>query len=82
MAVVKMHLLKVVRRFPAHEMIIKRLYREDGTFQTICEDFGNCCDALERWRQSALEDAPARKRDYETLLQDLEEEILQYLFEH
>jgi len=82
MAVIKMNILAVNERFPKHKMTIKRLYWEDETFQTICEDYQSCCQVLARLSQSTAEEAPARRREYLDLLQDLELEILQYLDEH
>lgn len=82
MAILRISLLAVLKRFPAFEKTMKRLYREDDTFQSICEDYAECSEALQRWSQSALEEAPTRRKEYADLLQDLEVEILQYLGEH
>ena len=82
MAIIKKYLLEVMKRFPRYEMIIHRLHREDETFQSICEDYQSCCEALDRWSLSKAEEAAARKIEYADLLQDLEQEILQYLREH
>ena len=82
MAIIKMNILAINERFPDHKKTIKRLYREDETFQSICEDYQSCYEALKRWSQSVLAEASARKIEYADLLRDLEQEILQYLREH
>lgn len=82
MTILKMSPLEVLKRFPAFGANIRKLYREDDTFQTICGDYAECSDALQRWSRSQSGEAADRKREYADLLQDLEAEILQYLGEH
>ena len=82
MTILKMSPLEVLKRFPAFEANIRKLYREDDTFRTICEDYAECSDALQRWSRLQSGEAAVRKREYADLLQDLEAEILQYLGEH
>ena len=67
----------VLSKFPEHQETIKRLFKQNETFQTLCEDYRQCSEALKYWNQSASEEAPARREDYGTLLRDLAEEILQ-----
>ena len=67
----------VLSKFPDHQETIKRLFRENETFQTLCEDYRQCSEALKYWDGSASEDAPLRREEYGTLLRDLAEEILQ-----
>ena len=66
----------VLSKFPKHQEKIKRLFKRNETFQTLCEDYRQCFEALKYWKQSASEEAPDRREEYRMLLQDLAEEIL------
>ena len=81
MSVVRTSLSIVLAKFPDHEETIKRLFREKATFQSLCEDYRQCSEALQYWSRSSSEEAPARRDEYGNLLQDLSEEILQNLKE-
>ena len=81
MAVIQSCLFYVVRRFPGHGGAIKRLFRENKNFHTICEDYELCAEALKRWNESTSQYAPARRREYAELLGDLETEIRKFLDE-
>ena len=81
MAVIQSGMFYVVRKFPGSGDTIKRLFRENENFHTMCEDYGLCAEALKRWNESASQDAPARRREYADLLGDLESEIRKYLDE-
>ena len=67
----------VLAKFPEHQEKIKRLFKRNETFQTLCEDYRQCFEALKYWNLSDSEKAPARREEYKTLLRDLAEEILQ-----
>ena len=79
MTVIQTSLFAVVKRFPDRTDAVKRLFKKSETFQTVCEDYRKCAEALRHWKESASEEAPARREEYATLLQDLEAEILQTL---
>ncbi len=81
MAVIQSCMFYVVGRFPGRGDAIKRLFRENENFHTICEDYGLCAEALKRWNESRSQDAPARRREYAELLEDLESEIRKFLDE-
>ena len=81
MPVVRTSLSIVLAKFPDHKDKIKSLFRESGTFQSLCEDYRRCAEASTYWNQSASQQAPARREEYGNLLQDLSEEILQNLQE-
>jgi hypothetical protein len=81
MTVIQISLFAVAKRFPDRTDAVKRLFRKSETFQAVCEDYRKCAEALLHWNQSASEEAPARREEYEVLLQDLEAEILQSLNE-
>ena len=79
MTVIKSSVFNVLEKFPERSGDIKRLFKEDREFQTVCEDYRQCAEALQHWNQSNEKDAPARRREYATLLQELMDEIYQYL---
>ena len=79
MAVIQSCMFYIVRRFPGRGEAIRRLFRENENFHTICEDYGLCAEALKRWNESASQQAPARRKEYAELLDDLESEIRKYL---
>ena len=81
MPVVRTSLPIVLSRFPDHEDKIKRLFRKNETFRSLCEDYRQCSEALHYWSLSSSEEAPVRREEYEMLIQDLSEEILQTLRE-
>ena len=67
----------VLSKFPEHRETIKRLFKKKESFQTLCEDFRQCSEALKYWNRSASEVAPVRREEYRALLRDLAGEILQ-----
>lgn len=77
MSVIQQSLLTICDRFPDRVETIKALFNNDESFNTLCEDYRRCADALQHWKQSLDENAPMRVDEYEVLLQELEEEILQ-----
>lgn len=81
MPVVRTSLSIVLAKFPDHKDKIKRLFRENKTFQSLCEDYRQCSEALKYWNRSASDDGHARREEYAALLRDLEAETLQFLSE-
>jgi hypothetical protein len=82
MPVVHSSLFYVVRRFPRHKDSIHKFFKENEDFKTVCDDYHRCFVALKGWKQSESEEAPARRKEYADLLQELELEISQILNEH
>ena len=76
MTVIEYSLFSIYKRFPERKEPIKALFNNNESFKTLCEDCCRCADALQYWKHSLDEDAPARVREYEDLLRELEEEIL------
>ena len=72
-------LFYVIRRFPNHKQSIYRLFKRNEDFKSLCEDHRLCYETVERWKQSESEKAPALRKEYENLLQELEQEITQIL---
>ena len=81
MKVIRTAVFYVLKRFPEHKDDAKRLFRENESFQTMCEDYLKCVKALDHWNRSETDIAPLRRTEYTTLMQELEEEILQELNE-
>ena len=75
MTVIQNSVFHVLEVFPGRGGDIKRLYKESPEFQTICEDYRQCAEALQHWNQSRKKEAPARRREYAQLLQELVDEI-------
>jgi len=75
MTVIKNAIFSVLERFPERTDRIKQLFSDSKDFQTVCEDYRQCNEALLHWNQSAEEIAPARRQEYQSLLRELEEEI-------
>ena len=81
MPVIQTSIFTVIERFPGNKDSILQFFRENQNFQTICDDYRLCAESLKRWNQSASKEAPARRKEYAALLQELEAEILQILDE-
>jgi hypothetical protein len=81
MTVIKSSVFNVLEKFPDRSGDIKRLFKENREFQTVCEDYRQCAEALQYWNQSDEKDAPARRQEYSALAQELAAEILQHLNE-
>ena len=79
MKVIQTGLLYVLKRFPEHKDAVKLLFRESESFQTMCEDYRKCAEALQYWNQSYSEEASLLRDEYSTLLQGLDAEILRCL---
>ncbi|UCD58119.1 MAG: hypothetical protein JSV16_03115 [Candidatus Hydrogenedentota bacterium] len=81
MTVIQTGLFSVMERFSDRKDAVKRLFRESEAFQTVCEDYRKCVEALRFWNESGSDGASARREEYAALLHDLEAEILQSLKE-
>ena len=79
MTVIKSSVFHVLGKFSDRAGIIKRLYKENQDFQTVCDDYRLCAEALHYWNQSHEKKAAIRRQEYELLLQELADEILLYL---
>ena len=75
----KAALASVLEKFPEASARIRELFQQSSSFQSLCEDYRDCLAACQYWRQAASEDAPALYQSYAELLQELEQEVRQYL---
>ena len=69
----------ILERFPDKSHTLARLIEEDGEFLAMCEDYDVCVNALRYWTKSKEPEAETRVNEYRTLVQELEEEIIQFL---
>jgi hypothetical protein len=69
----------IIQRFPEERQAVCRFFRESWSFQSLCNDYWECLDALRTWQQSTSEEAPAWMDEYAQLLRALEQEVRQYL---
>ena len=81
MTVIKSSVFHVLEKFPDRAGEIKRLYRASQDFQTVCEDYRQCAEALHHWNQSDEKAASIRRQEYAQLVQELMDEICLYLNE-
>lgn len=65
----------LIERLPQRELDIRRRYRRDAYFRSVCADYEEAAAALRRWRNVA-EPARAKADEYSCFLQELEAEIL------
>jgi hypothetical protein len=77
----KTGLALVLERFPEAAAKIRERFLKSSSFQSLCEDYQDCLAAWQYWRQASSEDAPALCQSYAELLQELEQEVRQYLEE-
>ncbi len=68
------NLAPVLRRFAAHEFVIRRLYAFDPEFRSLCEDFEIASHALAQWHAD-----DAKAGDYRRLIEELEDEIAEFI---
>lgn len=52
---------------------------EDPEFLALCEDHDACIDALHYWAKSNAPEAKTRVNEYQILVRELQEEIMQAL---
>ena len=75
----KAALASVLEKFPEAAARIWELVQQSPSFQSLCEDYRDCLAAWQYWRQAASEEAPALCQSYAELLQELEQDVRQYL---
>jgi len=75
----KAALASVLEKFPETAARIRELFLRSTSFQSLCEDYRDCLAAWQYWRQATSGEAPALCQSYAELLQELEQEVRQYL---
>jgi len=82
MGVIHPSIFFVIKRFPEHKDVLKELYLISASFQSMCEDYQACIEALSHWNNMDSENAMARRNEYGELIQSLESEIMGCLNEN
>jgi hypothetical protein len=72
-------LASVLENFPEAVARIRELFLQSPDFQSLCEDYRECLANWRHWGQAASGDAPGYSKIYAELLQELEQEIRQFL---
>jgi hypothetical protein len=72
-------LASVLKNFPEAVARIRELFLQSPDFQSLCEDYRECLANWRHWRQADSEQAPDYCKIYAELLQELEQEVRQYL---
>jgi hypothetical protein len=75
MSLIRTSLFAVLERFPHRKAVVRQLFKENDSFQTLCEDYRKCAEALRHWNQSVAKEAIVRRQEYAALLRELETEI-------
>jgi hypothetical protein len=79
----KTNILKLITaRFGGRDLLIERACRHDTSFRSLCEDYRDCCDAIERLRKEDSTVAATRREEYTELLEELGCEIRDWLRTH
>jgi hypothetical protein len=79
MPVIHSSVFLVMKEFPEHKTAIQGLAKSDEKFLTLCDDYRICKEALAYWNSSESDQAHFRVREYQSLLEELEAEILRNL---
>ncbi len=81
MPVIHPSLFIVMKHFPDRKDAVRQMYRTNKSFQGICQNYQKCSEALDYWDKSYRAEAPDGRREYLTLLEELEQEIAKILNE-
>jgi len=65
--------------FPGYGRLIDLGYRHDPTFRELCDDYGRCAAALERWQRSSGDKSSSRSQEYSELLAELAADVEAWL---
>ena len=79
MTVIHSGLFLLMKRFPDCKDALLQNYRTSESFQSICANYQECLEARNYWAKSEREGAADRIREYQSLLHELEEDILESL---
>ena len=69
----------VSKHLPTHRPLMRHLFRSSPGFREICMDYHECTKVLHYWSNLSSQEASFRKQEYSVLLQELKQEILQYI---
>ena len=69
----------ILERFPDSRDVLTLLLATDPNFLTMCEEYDACIQAKGYWARSNKPEAEARVHEYNTLVEELEKEIVEAL---
>ena len=72
----------ITAHFAGQDLLIERAYRQDTSFRSLCEDYRDCVDVIERLRNEGSAIAATRREEYTELLEELGCEIRDWLETH
>lgn len=75
----KLDLEAVLKKFPNQTTLIHELYMESDSFRSLCEDFLECQEVIERLKSSTTMVGKGYLQEYEILLDELEQELVNKL---
>jgi hypothetical protein len=75
MTVIKPGLFLIMRQCPSHKNMLRRMYLDSRSFQTLCDDYQKCLEAQEYWAQSTAIQAQERSNEYREMMQGIKIEI-------
>jgi hypothetical protein len=79
MATKKSPVKQVLERFPEKGILIENLYTASDSFRCLCQDFAECLDVIQKLDNSNEMIRCGYKKEYEVLLNELEEELIKIL---
>ena len=79
MTVIQPTIFAVIDKFPEFREEALRLFKSSEAFKVVCMDHQECTKALHFWSGFKNNEGSKRKREYENLLMELEEEIVESL---
>jgi len=63
-------LFLIMQRFTDRKDLLRYMYLHSETFQTICDDYRKCAEALNHWTRSGHSQASERRSEYLEMLRD------------
>ncbi|WP_419662274.1 hypothetical protein Dvar_27280 [Desulfosarcina variabilis str. Montpellier] len=75
MSVINPGLFLIMQRFPSAKDNLRQMYLSSPSFQSLCDDYQKCTEAIEHWTRSGHDQASERSREYRELRKSLESEI-------
>lgn len=79
MSVIHHSLFLVIQRFPSDKKSLILLYQYSKPFQTLCDDYRKCVEAIDYWSKCENKKACELVNEYGKLKNSLEDEIKERL---
>ncbi len=68
----------ILEQFPEHRAKILALFSSSEDFKSLCDDYWQCKNSLQKFRENKLEDSRVEE-EYVRLCIELEDDALRYL---